>query len=180
MPASIADLTPEQAQAALLKFHELLPPAIWGGAKPSWVALEGLAEDLVAEAESDDDAELAREIDAVRRAAAADSARRGELARALLARIEPIEPLRPYLDQAIETALVPKMVPIPLVIGAVMLAVAVMPKVTSTTGEDAKTTIEIDPTGNLVRLIDALRAFVKEIPKELVTGLVKSATHVGG
>ncbi|MFO0956421.1 MAG: hypothetical protein U0800_03015 [Isosphaeraceae bacterium] len=180
MAASIADLTPEQAQAALLKFYELLPASMWGGAKPSWTALDGLAEDLESEAESGDSAELAREIAAVRNAASADPARRGELARILLANASAIEPLRPYLDRAIESALAPKMVPIPLVIGAVMMAVAVMPKVTSSTGKEGETRIEIDPTGNLVRLIDALREFVKEVPKDLVAGLVKGASNVGG
>lgn len=179
MPASIDDLTPEQAQAALLKFYELLPATLWGGAgaKPSWTALEGLAEDLESEAES---ADLAGSIGAFRQASQAGSAQRGELARFLLTKIEPIEPFQPYLDQAVESALAPKMVPIPLVIGAVMLTVAVMPRVTSTSGKDGATTIEIDPTGNLVRMVDALRDFIKEVPKELVSGLIKGATNVGG
>ncbi len=169
MATRLSSLTDEQAQSALLKFYELLPAELWGDEKPSWVALEGLVQDLADEA----DDVVRHDIQAVR--ATTDSKRRGELARFLLERLEEVDAFRPIVESAVEFSLAPRMVPIPLVIGAVIVIAAALPKVTAT-DKTGRTTIEIDTTGNLVKLVDALRAFVKEVPKELVVGLAKGAS----
>lgn len=169
MATPIDELTAEQAQSALLKFYEVLPADLWGDEKPTWVALEGLVQDVEDEAAPD----LRHDIEAVR--ANTDPNTRGALARFLLQQLEAVEAFRPFVAMAVESALAPRMVPIPLVIGAVIVVVAALPKVTAT-DKSGRARIEIDATGNLVRLVEALRDFVKEVPKELVVGLAKGAS----
>jgi hypothetical protein len=154
-------LSSEQAQAALQKFYELLPADLWSGSKPTAAAMRGLAEDLQSEADPEVQAQLARVTES------ADTHARGAIAKTLLHQLSQIPFFVTYLDQAITSASQAKMVALPLAIGATLVVLAVLPKLTRNT--DGKWQIEFDPAGNMERLVDSLTGFVKALPKGLLT-----------
>jgi len=123
MDQSIASLSSEQALRALIVFYDLLPAESWeGGAKPSAARLESAAERL-----QDDAPDNVRPVvDAL--LAQGNEEEKGEMAKAVLAAFHGQEELRAYVEQATEQARQPHMAPIPLIVGAVIVILAALPK----------------------------------------------------
>lgn len=116
MDQSIASLSPEQAQRALIVFYDLLPADAWeGGAKPSAARLESVAERLQDDAPDD----VRPVLDTL--LAEGNEGEKGEMAKAVLAAFHERGELRAYVEQATKQARQPHMAPIPLIVGAVIV-----------------------------------------------------------
>lgn len=123
MEQSIASLSPEQAQHALMIFYDLLPDELWeGGKKPSAAELEFTAEQLQEGA-----AEDARPVVNALLAEGSEQGK-GETAKAVLDMFHKQELLRGSVEQAAQQARQPHLAPIPLIVGAVIVILAVVPK----------------------------------------------------
>ena len=123
MEQSITSLTPEEGQRALMVFYDLLPGDFWeGGTKPSAAKLESAVERLQ-EAASDD---VRPVVDGL--LAEGSEEEKGEVAKALLATFYEQEGLRGFVEQATQQARQPHMAPIPLIVGAVIVILAALPK----------------------------------------------------
>jgi hypothetical protein len=156
----LAELTPDQAQRALLLFFDSLPREGWqGGKKPSPVGIETLANELQEKAPD----EIRPLLRAIR--AGGDEPVNAEVARQLLLRLARQGPLRPYLEMALGEAREPRLDPLPAILGAYVLVLAAMStKIEIDTG-DGKTKTRI--TGGAVDLIRALTDFVKALPASI-------------
>lgn len=151
MNERIETLSDEQAQHALLRFYELLPPDLWEGQKLSLSDLEFWHEEI-------DDAatpEIQPFLEAVEDDS--DASARAETARVLLTQFAEYEPLRSHVEQAVEEAEAPQMVPLPLIIIAATVVLAAMPKEIEYT----------DSAGHPVKIklgqLESAAAFVKSI-----------------
>jgi hypothetical protein len=123
MEQSIAALSPEQAQRALMIFYDLLPGELWeGGTKPSAAKLESTAEQLQEDAPED----VRPVVDAL--LAEGGEEDKGEAAKAVLSMFHEQENLRGFVEQATAQAQQPHMAPIPLIVGAVIVILAALPK----------------------------------------------------
>ncbi len=123
MEQSITQLSPEQAQRALMIFYDILPGDFWeGGAKPSAARLEATAERLQEDAPDD----VRPVVDAMLTEGGSEG--KGEAAKAVLDMFYEQQELRGYVEQAVEQAKQPHMAPIPLIIGAVILFLGAVPK----------------------------------------------------
>ena len=123
MEQSIASLSPEQAQRALVIFYDLLPADFWeGGTKPSAARLESTAERVQENAPED----VRPVVDAL--LAEGNEEEKGEVAKALLGTFYGREDLRGFVEQATRQARQPHMAPIPLIVGAVIVLLAALPK----------------------------------------------------
>jgi hypothetical protein len=122
MDERIDSLTDEQAQHALLRFYELLPADYWQGEKLTYSDLEYWQEEIDEAATPD----IQPFLEAVEDESNASA--RGRTARLLLVQFADYEPLRPYVEQAVEEAETPQMVPLPVVIVAATVVLAAMPK----------------------------------------------------
>jgi hypothetical protein len=156
---SIDALSPEQAQAALLAFYERLPEDAWSSSKPADVEMQGMADFLRKKAPPDVQAVLGSVM------TSKDQQLRGAIAKIVLHQLDSIEPFQQYLREAVVEAGKPKMVALPVAMGATLVVIAVLPKVARS--NDGKWSIEFDPSGNLKQLIDSLTAFVHELPKKI-------------
>jgi hypothetical protein len=123
MEQSIASLSPEQAQNALIIFYDLLPGDFWeGGVKPSAAKLESAAERLQEAAPED----VRPMVDGL--LAEGSEEEKGEVAKAVLGTFYELDELRSFVEQASQQARQPHMAPIPLIIGAVIVLLAALPK----------------------------------------------------
>ena len=123
MEQSIASLSTEQAQRALMIFFDLLPADSWeGGTRPSAAKLEAAAERLQEDAPD----EVRPVVEAL--LAEGHEEEKGEAARAVLATFGGREELRPFVEQATRQAREPHMSPLPLIVGAVIVLLAALPK----------------------------------------------------
>jgi hypothetical protein len=123
MEQLIGSLSPEQAQHALMIFYDLLPGELWeGGEKPSAAKLEAAAERL----QEDAPADVQPVVDGL--LAEGSEAEKGEAAKVLLGLFYEQEGLRGYVEQAARQAKQPHMAPIPLIVGAVIVLLAALPK----------------------------------------------------
>ena len=123
MDQSIASLSPEQAQHALMTFYDLLPDAFWeSGKKPSAAKLKFTAEKLQEDATED--------VRPVVNGLLAEGSEegKGEVAKVVLGMFYDQGSLRGYVEQAIEQAKKPHLAPIPLIIGAVIVILAAVPE----------------------------------------------------
>ena len=163
MKDRIDALSPEQAQEALLEFYELLPDAMWGHEKPPKKELKSLAEDLRDEVPDD----VRPQVEALMGTAIPEA--RGAVAKLILIQLDAIDPFHPYVSRAVDSAGKARMVALPLIAGAALVVLAVLPKVTRNT--DGTWSIEFDPAGNMTKLTDSLTEFVKALPKALLSSL---------
>ncbi len=123
MEQSIASLSPEQAQRALMNFYDLLPAEFWeGGVRPSAARLESTAEQVQEEAPED----VRPVVDGL--LAEGNEEEKGEVAKAVLAAFYERDELRGFVERATEQARQPHMAPIPLIVGAVIVLLAALPK----------------------------------------------------
>ncbi len=123
MEQSITSLSPEQAQRALMVFYDLLPADFWeGGTKPSAAKLESTAERLQEGAPD----EVRPVVDTL--LAEGNEEEKGEMAKAVLATFYEQDELRVFVEQAARQARQPHMAPIPLIVGAVIVLLAALPK----------------------------------------------------
>lgn len=166
MDQSIASLSPEQAQHALMIFYDLLPDDFWeGGKKPSAAKLKFTAERLQEDAPED--------VRPVVNGLLAEGSEegKGEAAKVVLDMFYEQESLRGYVEQAVEQAKQPHLAPIPLIIGAVIIVLALVPKkIKVKTGNRSVEVEGQDSKG----LVDSLANFVSKLPatawKALVAG----------
>jgi hypothetical protein len=123
MEQSIASLSPEQAERALMIFYDLLPGEFWeDGKKPSSAKIESAAERLQEDAPDD----VRPVVEAM--LAEGREEEKGEAAKAVLSLFHEQEDLRGFVEQAAQEARQPHMAPIPLIIGAVIVLLAALPK----------------------------------------------------
>lgn len=123
MTQQISSLTVEQAQRALLLFYDMLPNELWEGqTKLSVAEIEALADELQESAPI----EIQPIINTL--LTGDDKAVNGEAAKMLLQELWQFELLRPYVEQAVTRAEEPHMAPIPIVIGAFIIVLAVLPR----------------------------------------------------
>lgn len=123
MEQPIASLSPEQAQRALMIFYDLLPGDLWeGGKKPSAAKIESTVEQLHEEATDD----VRPVVDAL--LAEGSEEEKGEAAKTVLGIFYEQDELRGFVEQATQEAQRPHMAPIPLIIGAVIVLLAALPK----------------------------------------------------
>jgi hypothetical protein len=123
MEQSIASLSPEQAQHAVMIFYDLVPDDFWeDGKKPSAAKIKYTAEQLQEEASDD----VQPFINAL--LAEGGEEGKGETSKVLLGIFHEQESLRSFVEQAAEQARQPHMMPIPLIIGAVLVILAALPK----------------------------------------------------
>lgn len=160
MEQSIASLSPEQAQHALMIFYDLLPDEFWeGGKKPSAAKIKYTAEQLQEDAPED----LQPVVNAL--LSKGGEKGKGEAAKTVLEMFYEQESLRGFVEQAAEQARQPHLAPIPLIIGAVIVILAVVPKEIKWKGGHIK---GHDPA----RLVESLAKFVGKLPKEAWNALM--------
>lgn len=123
MEQSIASLSPEQAQRALIIFYDLLPDNFWeGGIKPLPARIESTSERLHSDAPED----LQPVLEAL--LVEGREEEKGAAAKTVLSLFYDQESLRGFIEQAAKQAQEPHMAPIPLIIGAVIVLLAALPK----------------------------------------------------
>jgi hypothetical protein len=123
MEQSIASLSPQQAQRALLIFYDLLPADLWEGSKkPSAAKIESTVEKL--------QEEMTEDVRPVVQALlnAGGEGEKGGAAKAVLNMFYEKQSLRGFVEQAVRQAQQPHMSPIPLMFGEVAILLAAMPK----------------------------------------------------
>lgn len=164
MEQSIASLSPEQAQRALMIFYDLLPGDFWeGGAKPSAADIEATAEELKDDAPED----VRPVVDAL--LAGGGEEGKGEVAKAVLSMFYEQEPLRGVVEQAAKQAQQPHMAPIPLIIGAVIVILAALPREV-----DWKNKKYVGgQLGEAALLIKGLADFARSLPSGLIEAIIK-------
>jgi hypothetical protein len=153
----IANLTPEQAQHALLNLFDLLPEGWWQDGKPTPYDVKELAgqvPEFTAALESRDDAA------------------RGEVARELLRRFAGFDAARPLVDEAIEKSLAPHLVPLPLLILPLLI---VLSGVEIKTPSGA-TLLRIGVPGSGAELVKAFGELASKLP----SGAWSWLAHLGG
>ena len=164
MEQSIASLSPEQAQHALMIFYDLVPDDFWeGGRKPSAAKIKYTAEQLQEDATED----VQPFVNAL--LAEGGEVGKGETAKALLGIFHEHESLRSFVEQAAEQARQPHMAPIPLIIGAVIVILAALPK-------------EVDGKKKQWKFghLDELANVIGKLPKSLYEQVLKGVAERGG
>jgi hypothetical protein len=155
MEQVITQLSPEQAQRALMIFYDLLPGDFWeGGVKPSVAKLEATAEQLQEDAPDD----VRPVVEAM--LAEGSEEEKGEAAKAVLGMFYEQEELRGYVEQATEQAQQPHMAPIPLIIGAVIIFLGAVPKEIKWKGGGIK--------WDVAGLMNGLANFVGKLPAKFL------------
>ena len=151
----ITNLTPEQAQHAIVNLFELLPEPCWQGGKPTPSDVKDLAGEapqyLVALEQQDD-------------------ATRGEIAREVLRRFACIEAACPLVDQAIEKSLQPRLVPLPLLILPLLIVLQGI-QISTPSG---KALVQIGVPGSGADLVKSLAEFAKQVPSGVWGWVTKS------
>jgi len=157
MTQQISSLTVEQAQRALLLFYDMLPNELWEGqTKLSVAEIEALADELQDSAPT----EIQPIINTL--LTGDDKAVKGEAAKMLLQELWQYELLRPYVEQAVTRAEEPHMAPIPIVIGAFIIVLAVLPgEIPTKYGP-----IKFGHLEDAAKLIGELRKFVMPLQLE--------------
>ena len=116
----IFSLSSEQAQRALLYFYDILPNEVWEGEKPSKGDIEALAEEILEVLPVDLQTHLTEVMQ--------KDTHRGEVAKFLLQNFAQHYQLKPYVEQALKQAQEPHMAPLPYIIGALIIVLALIPK----------------------------------------------------
>ncbi|MFO0907000.1 MAG: hypothetical protein U0794_01320 [Isosphaeraceae bacterium] len=162
MPNRIDALTAEQALAALQLVYEHLPDELWTGEKPEGAEIPAMV-DYLKKRSSDD---VRKTVDTL--LGPEGAAIRGTVAKTVLKQLDAIPTFHPYVGHAVEEAAHARMVGLPIAIGATLVIVSLLPKITRTA--DGSCTIEFDPSTNLSGLIQSLAKLVHELPKGLIPG----------
>ena len=171
MEQSIASLSHEQAQRALMIFYDLLPRDFWeGGKKPSAVKLKHTAKKL-----QDDAPDDVRPVVDVLLAEGREE-EKGEAAKAVLSIFYEQESLRGFVEQATQQAQQPHMAPIPLIIGAVIVILAALPKKIDWKNKQ----YEGGQLRDAAALVKEFGQFAAKLPVEVWKEIVKGATGPGG
>jgi hypothetical protein len=166
MEQSIASLSPEQAQRALMIFYDLLPGDFWeGGTKPSAAKLESTAERLLDDAPED----VQSVVDVL--LAEGGEEEKGEAAKAVLSIFYEQDELRGFVEQATQQAQQPHMAPIPLIIGAVIVILAALPKEV----DKKKGKWKFGHLRDAAALMKEFATFVGKLPAEFWKGLTKDS-----
>jgi len=164
-PSAVDQLSPTQVQNALLVFYDLLPANMWAaGRKPSTAELEAASEDVQDAATGP----TAQAIQAL--LGEGNDALKAEISRSLLRRFEEAEELRPLVAQAVARARQPDMA-IPLLIGAFVVGLAVLPKIDYVKeGKKTKMHVIWEPSKNAAALVGRLTELVKALPSAIFGG----------
>jgi hypothetical protein len=157
MKEQIASLTPEQAQRALLFFYEISPDDLWEGQKPSQIDIKAWVEELQEEAPVEIQPFLTTLLNEP------DQLHRGEIAKILLSKFAEYPPLLPHVEKAATRATEPCMAPLPVVMGALILALAVLPKEIKT----EKVHIKIGHLKEAAEFVGKLIEFINALPGKL-------------
>lgn len=159
MEQTIATLSPEQAQHALMIFYDLLPDDFWeGGQKPSTAEIGATAEELQEEAPAD----VKPLVDAM--LAEGGEVEKGEAAKVLLGLFYEQDSLRGFVEQATEQAQQPHMSPIPFIIGAVVVLLSGVRFKAGRKGVE----LNIGVTGNVKSLVDGIKSLADKLPTEVL------------
>jgi hypothetical protein len=173
MEPTIASLSPDQAQRAVMIFCDLVPADFWeGGARPSPAKIE-----LTVEKFEDNAPPAARPIVEALSTDGTDE-QKGEIAKALLNTFHEQESLSGFVEQAIEQAQQPHMSPLPLIVGAVTLVLLSGIRLKAGGGQGVQ--LEVAVTDNIKALTGGIASIVKQIPKATLEKLFpKLLTYFG-
>jgi hypothetical protein len=163
MRDNTANLTAEQAEAAVFYLHDLIPSDLWQGGVPAWTSVELAAEELKERSSG----EAQAFVSAFLAGGGRDS--RGQVARIVLNKLAADPALRPHVEEAIRRSRQPHMAEWPDVIIAWILILPLLPRIAR---EDGKTNIVWDPTDQAIRLIDSLAGFVKALPSGVIDAFI--------
>ena len=140
MNEQISALTSEQAQKTLLIFYDLVPNSMWAnGMKLSPRDVEAMADEIQEEAPADVQSMLNVLL------SGKDSEIKRIASKNLLREFYEYRDLQPYIQEAMSRAKEPTMAPIPLLIGAYIIAMAAMSFSGSTFDYEK---IKSDPSGD--------------------------------
>jgi len=147
----IEDLSPDQAQKAILNFYGQLPKDFWAGdQKWSTTDIEIRASMLQEIAPTEIQALLSDLTNQ------GNEALKAAMAKALLAEFSQYERTLPYVESAVASAQKPQMLLIPLVIGAFLLVLAIIPTKIKTDKID----MEFGNLEQLAKLAESLKGIV--------------------
>lgn len=164
MEQSIASLSPEQAQHALMIFYDLLPDDLWeGGKRPSAAELKFTAEQLQEDAPDDARPVVNALLDE------GSEAGKGEAAKTVLGMLYEQESLRGFVEQAAQQAKQPHLAPIPLIIGAVIVLLAGVRVRVGPKGVD----VQIAIPENVKAIVDGVKSLSKNLPDDVLQAIVK-------
>ena len=164
----IASLSSEQAQQALMTFYDLLPGELWeGGVKPSAAQIEFTAERL-----RDNAPEDVRPVVGALLAEGGEE-EKGEVAKAVLSLYHEQKPLRGFVEQAVEQAKQPHMAPIPLIIGAVIVILAALPKEVKVDLKEGRGEMKTGHLKDAAALMKELAKFAGTLPATLYERLLQ-------
>ena len=159
-----------EVQRALLLFYDLLPEQAWERGKPSSADLL----DWLDEAQDYLPAETLSVIDALQ--AEANTNLRTEAAQWLLQGFQGNAVLRPYVDRALSAARQAGPVAGPNVIGGLIAALAVLPRVdpkTKAVGQEWH--IRWNPSECAAKLAGGLSSLAKAMPSRILDAAIQSA-----
>lgn len=160
----LESLSPRQAQSAVQIVYDLLPDSAWaGGTKASLASFEELGDTLIEAATP----ESAAVIEAL--VGHGHEELKAAFAREALRQMAEDEALRPLVARAVACVHEEDMLAVPLVLGAAILALSLLPKVeVSEQNGRRKTKITWDPAGNAATLLEKLAGLLKTIPKSVL------------
>jgi hypothetical protein len=157
---TIAKLSDEEAQRAVLNLFDLIPETFWAEGKPSTEDIKSIAGDAgapLAALESESDAS------------------KGEVARAVLRSFAASEQASALVDKAVAEATGPRLFPLPLLIVPMLIVLAGI-DIDFTVG---KTRLKLTIPGSGKDLLKNLAAFAKELPAGVWTAVAKGVTGGG-
>jgi hypothetical protein len=149
----IRELSASQAQQAILGLYSALPAEMWPGQR-KWPLSDFRVRANLVESESPDDVKPVLQ----NLISSEDPEAKGELSRAILLELAGEEPVREYVAEAVTQAQQPDMLPIPLIIGAVLLFMALVPSHIKTKH------VEMD-FGNVKAITDAIVSLAPSLNK---------------
>jgi hypothetical protein len=159
MDDRITSMTTDQALHALLLFYDLLPHEMWEDqTKPSLARMEALSDRLQKNAPN----EIKPVINSLLAEGNLDS--KGKLAKVLLYTFSQQDALRPYVEQAVAHSAEPHMAPIPMDIGPVLIALALL-----SFDMDLQTKrLKLHIKSRVPEVVEKFTGLVKALPSELL------------
>lgn len=149
----IKELSASQAQQAILGLYSALPAEMWPGQRKWPLSDFRVRANLVETKSADEVKPVLQNL-----ISSEDPEAKGELSRAILLELAGEESVRGYVAQAVAQAKQPDMLPIPLIIGAVLVFMAVMPTHIKTKHFEAD-------LGNVKAITDAIVSLAPSLNK---------------
>lgn len=160
MAFDVQSLTAIQAQRAVMIVYDMLPQEAWtSGSKASQSSLEVMVDNLLDVAKPG----LAEQVQAL--IGEGHDELKGALAQQALLTIAGDATLAPIVSDAMARARQPNMTSLPLVVGACIMALCILPKWERVEKDGQRTTkLVFDPAGRAALLLEKLADLLKALP----------------